>query len=155
MSNERIIIAEDNCVMLDVMRYVLSGAGFEVLAAEDGSEALSLLEAHSADLLITDCQMPGISGLHLCRKIRENPRFHDLPVIFCSAKGFEIPRQTLHQLRVAEIICKPFSPSDLVRHVHRVLDSKQPLATARQCEAGQQLTELRAEEGYRDFPVTI
>ena len=101
MSGQRIIIAEDNLVMQDVMRYVLTAAGFQVTTAEEGTVALDLLEQHSADLLVTDCQMPGLSGIELCRAIRRHPRFSDLPIVFCSAKGFEIPRETLQELGIS------------------------------------------------------
>lgn len=148
MSGQRIIIAEDNLVMQDVMRYVLTAAGFQVTTAEEGTVALDLLEQHSADLLVTDCQMPGLSGIELCRAIRRHPRFSDLPIVFCSAKGFEIPRETLQELGISDIIGKPFSPRDLVRQVDSALNQ---VAVQGQDVAGS----LIEQPNHRDLSVTI
>lgn len=114
MMRLQVVVAEDNRVLQDVMRFNLIRSGFDVRTATDGAAALALLEESPADLLITDCQMPGMSGLELCRRVRNHARFRDLPILFCTAKGLEIGQETLDDLRLPVILCKPFSPSSMI-----------------------------------------
>ncbi|MCA9057950.1 MAG: response regulator, partial [Planctomycetaceae bacterium] len=71
----RILVAEDNRILLDVLRFNLVRAGYEVLTAMNGLEALTVLREHQPiDLLITDCQMPGLSGVEVCTQVRQDPQ---------------------------------------------------------------------------------
>lgn len=110
----RVIIAEDNRVLLDVIRFNFVRAGFDVRTATEGSQVLRMLDERSADLVVTDCQMPGMSGLELCATIRSHAIYSNLPILFCTAKGLEIEQQTLDALRLPAVLCKPFSPRILV-----------------------------------------
>lgn len=123
----RVIVAEDNRVLQDVIRFNLVRAGFEVRTAIEGSQVLQMLEEQPADLLVTDCQMPGMSGLELCAKIRNHAVFSNLPILFCSAKGLEIEQSTLDELRLPAILCKPFSPRVLVNKVTELIVSVREL----------------------------
>jgi two-component system sensor histidine kinase EvgS len=91
----RVIVAEDNRVLQDVIRFNLARAGFEVRTAVEGTQALRLLEEQPADVLVTDCQMPGMSGLELCAAVRSHAIYSNLPILFCSAKGLEIEPKRL------------------------------------------------------------
>ena len=122
MTTKHVVVAEDNRVLQDVIRFNLKRAGFEVHTAIEGAAALQLIEQYPIDILITDCQMPGMSGLDLCRRIRADERLHDMPILFCTAKGFEITPTILDELQLPEIICKPFSPRDLIARVQQLLD---------------------------------
>ena len=119
----RVIIAEDNRVLLDVIRFNFVRAGFDVRTATEGSQVLRMLDEHNADLLVTDCQMPGMSGLELCARIRSHAVHSNLPILFCTAKGLEIEQQTLNELRLPAVLCKPFSPRILVE---RAIEMVQP-----------------------------
>ncbi|MEZ6039877.1 MAG: response regulator [Planctomycetaceae bacterium] len=121
MTCKHVVIAEDNCVLLDVIRFNLSRAGYQVTAAQNGNEAWNVIQSQGADLLITDCQMPELSGLELCEKIRSDKSLCNLPILFCTAKGFEISQSVLNELRLPQIICKPFSPRELVMRVDELL----------------------------------
>lgn len=123
MTAYKVIIAEDNRVLLDVIRFNFLRAGFDVRTATEGGQVLRMLEENSADLLVTDCQMPGMSGLELCAKIRSHVVYTNLPILFCTAKGLEIEQQTLDQLRLPAVLCKPFSPRVLVE---RAIEMVQP-----------------------------
>lgn len=124
MKPYRVIVAEDNRVLQDVIRFNLARAGFEVRTAVEGMQALRLLEEQPADVLVTDCQMPGMSGLELCAAIRGHAIYRDLPILFCSAKGLEIETETLEKLRLPEVMCKPFSPRSLVEKVQALAASR-------------------------------
>ena len=121
MFKSQVIVAEDNRILQDVMRFNLIRAGFEVRAVTDGAAALLQLEQQPADLLITDCQMPGMSGIELCRRIRAHAIFCDLPILFCTAKGLEIGQETLDDLRLPVVLCKPFSPSAMIEKARMLL----------------------------------
>jgi DNA-binding response OmpR family regulator len=124
----KVLIAEDNRVLSDVMRFNLEKAGFACTVAPKGSTAMQLAGSERFDLLITDYQMPEANGEELCRHVRDALQLHDLPIIMCSAKGLELDTQRLReQLGVSRVIFKPFSmreivsmASELVGHVSNV-----------------------------------
>ena len=120
---KRILIAEDNQVMADVVRFNLERSGYEVTIAATGEEAWEILQDDQFDLLITDFQMPYMNGDELCRRIKEGENHSHMPVIMCSAKGFELDQNQLYQeLNVVELIFKPFSPTQLKKIVAEVLE---------------------------------
>lgn len=121
MTARRIIVAEDNRILQDVIRFNLARAGFQVLTADDGRQVLEILRTHEVDLLVTDCQMPGLSGLELVRALRRDPQWCDLPVLFCTAKGFEIESSVLEELKLPDLVCKPFSPAELIGRISVML----------------------------------
>jgi DNA-binding response OmpR family regulator len=100
-----------------------SKAGFRVTSDGDGQAAWESIQRERPQLLITDLQMPGMDGLELIRRIRANPELHDLPVILLTAKGLEFDNDELRErFGVSEIVCKPFSPRELVERVRTLLN---------------------------------
>lgn len=121
-SRKRILVAEDNVAMLSVIRFTLEKAAFEVTTAPSGQAAWDLLERHDFDLLVSDFQMPGITGGELCQRIRQHPRLAPMPVILLTAKGLELDATRYRdQLSVVAIMAKPFSPRELTRTVQDCL----------------------------------
>lgn len=117
----RVLVAEDNAVLSDVLQFNLIHAGFDVRVAADGQEAVALLESSPVDLLITDFQMPLMNGEALCRYVREQPHLRYLPIIVCSAKGMEMDKERLSdELQVARLVYKPFSMRDIVASVREL-----------------------------------
>lgn len=119
----QIIVAEDNRVLQDVIRFNLTRAGYSVRTATEGREVLRMISEAPADLLVTDCQMPGMSGLELVATIRSMANLKDLPILFCTAKGLEIDQRILDELRLPVLLCKPFSPRDLVEKCRQLLET--------------------------------
>jgi len=118
----RILVAEDNKVLGDVLRFNLEPSGFEVTLARSGDAAAKLLSDGTYDLLITDVEIPGMSGVDLCRFVRDELGNSDLPIAICSARGLELDDQALKaKYAVAEIVFKPFSVRDLVALASRLL----------------------------------
>lgn len=114
----RILLAEDNPAMANVMRFNLERAGAEVSIAQHGKEAIELLEAIEFDLLVSDLQMPQMGGDELCRYVRQQPAMEGLPIILCSAKGLESSTTTLMDTcRIQKVFYKPFSPQELVSYI--------------------------------------
>jgi len=118
----RILICDDEPYLALALALKFKGAGFEVATARDGLEAWESLQRQAADLLITDCTMPRMDGLELCRRIRACPRLRDLPIFMLSARNFELNGSTLvNELGLLRCLGKPFSPGELLRLVEQAL----------------------------------
>ncbi|QDU36172.1 Alkaline phosphatase synthesis transcriptional regulatory protein PhoP [Maioricimonas rarisocia] len=114
----RILVCDDEPHITRIIEYRLRRAGYEIEAASDGLAGWEALQRNPPALLITDCQMPRMNGLELCRTIRSDDRFEKLPIILLTAKGYELSSQMLHrELHVAAVMSKPFSPRELTRLV--------------------------------------
>ena len=114
-SPKRILVAEDNPAMSNVICFNLRRAGFEVCPAPDGAEAARRIDEEHFDLVFTDLQMPGLSGEELCQHIRQKAQLRDLPIVICSAKGLEIDTaRLLVDYNLSKVMFKPFSPMELV-----------------------------------------
>lgn len=126
---KNVLVADDNRVMVDVLRFNLDQVGLDTTIARNGREAWNVLQRGGIDLLITDYQMPLMNGEELCRNIRHDERLAGLPIILLSAKGFELDiERTQAELGLRAILFKPFSPQQLVELVMTCLEP-QPEAT--------------------------
>lgn len=124
MSAGKVVIADDEPHIRHVLALKLTKGGLEVLTAEDGGEALDLCRGESPDLLITDYQMPVLSGAELCRKLRESPDTRDLPVIMLTARGFDLAPLQTEDLGITLLMSKPFSPAEMLDKVRETLDCR-------------------------------
>ena len=86
----QVLIAEDDSVLADVLQFNLQRAGFAVTTVESGDAAVEQLRTGTFDLLISDFQMPGLTGEQVCQVAREELKLTDLPILLCTAKGLEI-----------------------------------------------------------------
>jgi len=113
-----VLVAEDDRVMSDVIRFNLERNGYQVVVARDGLEAWGQLQTRHFDILVSDYQMPGMSGEELCRELRTTYPDRHLPVIFLSARGLELDASRLRdELQIDMLMFKPFSPRELVAAV--------------------------------------
>jgi len=116
-------VAEDDRVMSDVIRFNLERRGYQVVVARDGLEAWGQLQARHFDILVSDYQMPGMSGEELCRALRTTYPDRHLPVIFLSARGLELDASGLkNELQIDMLMFKPFSPRELLNAVAECLN---------------------------------
>lgn len=113
----KILIAEDESITLATMQFRLKKDGHEVLIANNGQEALTLLQNHSPDLVITDIMMPFASGLEVLSFVKNQPK--PVPVIVLSAMGQENVVVEAFNLGADDYITKPFSPNELALRVRR------------------------------------
>jgi two-component system, OmpR family, response regulator len=114
----RILIADDEANIRDVVQYALERDGYQVETAADGQTALSRIEAGGIDLVVLDVLMPELDGLNLCRKLRERG---DIPIIFLSSRTEEADRILGLELGGDDYVTKPFSPRELSTRVKAVL----------------------------------
>lgn len=116
----RVLIADDDTVIRDVVRRYLERDGLHVTVADDGTEALRLLGAERIDLAVLDVMMPGHDGLTLCRTLR-NAAGYPIPVILLTALGEEEDRIAGLEAGADDYVTKPFSPRELALRVRSVL----------------------------------
>ena len=115
---EKILIADDEQLMRQLVADFLRPEGYEVLEAADGKEALELYKKEQPDLVLLDVMMPGYDGWTVCREIR---RESAVPIMMITAKGEEIDQLFAYDLGVDEYITKPFSPKILVAKIKALL----------------------------------
>jgi DNA-binding response OmpR family regulator len=116
----RVLIADDDTVVRDVVRRYLERDGLDVFVARDGNEALRLLNSERIDVAVLDVMMPGRNGLTLCRMLRERSGYA-LPVIMLTALGEEADRIAGLEAGADDYLTKPFSPRELALRVRSVL----------------------------------
>lgn len=119
--SKKILVADDEAHILHVVSMKLRNAGFEVITAVDGEEALELCTAEMPDLLITDFQMPYLSGLDLCKRLRLQPATRDIPAMMLTARGFDIEPQEMAEAGISAVLAKPFSPREVLAKVNEFL----------------------------------
>jgi len=115
--SKRIVVADDEAHILHVVSMKLRNAGYEVLTAEDGEEALELCLADPPDMLITDYQMPYMTGVELCKALRQSESTKDIPAMMLTARGFDIEPVEMIESGIAAVLAKPFSPREVLSRV--------------------------------------
>lgn len=120
--SRKILVADDESHILHVVSLKLRNAGFEVVTARDGQEALDLAHSEMPDLLITDYHMPQLSGLELCQRLKKDPQTSAIPAIMLSARGYHLEPHDTEQSGILRMISKPFSPRQLLATVNEVLN---------------------------------
>jgi putative two-component system response regulator len=120
---KRILVVDDDEHIRNLEKNILEQKGFEVTAAGSGNDALKLLQADSYDLVLLDVMMPEVDGFAVCRKIKEDPRLKDLPVIFLTAKGGGEALAEGFESGAIMYINKPFTANKLLTIVNTMLES--------------------------------
>ena len=118
---KKILVVDDEVHILHVVSLKLRNAGYEVLTAQDGQEALELAQIERPDLLITDYQMPHLTGLELCQRLKHAPTTRDLPAIMLTARGFSLDDQAVEATGIKVCLTKPFSPREVLNIVNDLL----------------------------------
>jgi two-component system alkaline phosphatase synthesis response regulator PhoP len=118
---KKILVVDDESHILHVLSMKLQNAGFEVVTAMDGDEARELCLAEPPDLLITDYQMPLLSGLELCRELRKHEHTRQIPAIMLTARGFSLEPEEMEQAGIRAVMAKPFSPREILEKVHQLV----------------------------------
>jgi DNA-binding response OmpR family regulator len=125
----KILVAEDDKQIADMIAFKLTNGGHQVIRAEDGEQAVNLAALESPDLILLDAMMPGLNGFEVLRRLKGDPGLRSVPVIMVTAKGHE--RDVLSGLRggAVDYMVKPFSLKELSARVDLAL-RKDPPATA-------------------------
>lgn len=121
MVSDTILVVDDEPDIMDIVQYNLERAGFSVLTAADGAEALQHAREAKPALIVLDLMLPGIEGTDVCRILKQDERTRSIPIIMLTAKGEEIDRVVGLELGADDYIVKPFSPREFVLRVKAVL----------------------------------
>ena len=117
----KILIAEDENDIRELIRLTLTFHGFDVTLARDGQEAVELAPSDSFDLIMMDVRMPRKTGYEACREIKKLDAFKEVPVIFLTARGQETEMQEGLDAGATAYVLKPFAPDDLIKKISEVL----------------------------------
>ena len=121
MAERKVLVADDEIHIVHVVAIKLRNNGFEVISAANGAEAFELACEEKPDIIVTDFQMPVMTGLQLVEKLRQCKQTKDIPVIMLTARGFAVEDGQKEDLQISELLSKPFSPKELLRSIEDIL----------------------------------
>ena len=118
MPVKRIMIIDDEPDIVELLAFILSTKGYEVLKARDGREALNRLKSEIPDLIFLDLEMPQMGGYEVCYRIKNDPRFQKVPVIILTACSLsDEENERLEKMNVDGYVLKPFAFEDIMAHL--------------------------------------
>ncbi len=122
--NEKILIVEDDKNISELIKYNLEKAGFTTISAISGESALDILQTQTINLILLDIMLPEIDGFEICRRIKQDHKLANIPIIILTAKSEEIDKIVGFELGVDDYVIKPFSPRELSLRIKAVLKRK-------------------------------
>jgi two-component system phosphate regulon response regulator PhoB len=126
----RILVVEDEADIRQILAYNLGQAGYEILVADRGEQALALARENRPDLVLLDLMLPDMSGLDVCRNFKSESSLRDIPVIMLTARSEEIDRVVGFELGADDYVVKPFSVRELGLRIQAVLRRSRGQAAA-------------------------
>jgi two-component system phosphate regulon response regulator PhoB len=153
----KILVVDDEPDARELIEVNLKGAGFEVLTASDGRQALEKARATLPALVLLDVMLPEVDGLEVCKKLRRDSKTAFIPIIMLTARAAEIDRVVGLELGADDYITKPFSPRELILRVRNLLKRQSaPLEPAQQIRfAGLVIDRPRHRVTYNDKPLDL
>lgn len=118
--SKRVLAVDDSKTMRDMVTFTLKSAGFEVIEAEDGKDALNKLGSDTVDLVITDLNMPNMNGFELIRSLRAQNNHRLTPILMLTTEGDDGKKQEGKNAGATGWIIKPFNPEKLIQVVNKV-----------------------------------
>jgi two-component system phosphate regulon response regulator PhoB len=143
----RILVVEDEPDIREILGYNLGQAGYEVLAAGCGEGALASLRESRPDLVLLDLMLPDVSGVEVCRHLKRDPSWCQIPVIMLTARSDEIDRVVGFEMGAEDYVVKPFSVRELILRVGAVLRRSCNLPAPTQPESEISFGRLRINQG--------
>lgn len=118
MAKQKILIADDEAQIREILRIYFDKEGFEVIEAEDGAAAILKVQSEKPDILLLDIMMPVLDGIEVCKQVR---KLSDLPIIMVTAKDDDDDRIAGLEIGADDYITKPFNSREVVARVKAVL----------------------------------
>src|SRR4028119_27063 len=147
MSAQVLLVDDEPGVRVSVKEYLQEVGGFTVQVASNADDGWQMLQQNTPDLVISDIMMPQVDGYQFLKKLRDDPRFKSLPVVFLTARGMTSDRILGYQAGVDAYLAKPFDPDELVAIVENLLERRSPNsgeASSTELERiAQQIAEIR------------
>jgi len=124
MASQKVLSVDDEEDIPELLKFNFSREGYQVLCAESGEQALRLVRSENPDLIVLDLMLPGIDGLEVTRRLKNDPNTKNISIVMLTAKGEKADIVTGLELGADDYITKPFSPRILVARVRAVLRRK-------------------------------
>ena len=124
MAEKKVLVVDDEIHIVHVVAIKLRNNGYEVMTAGDGAEAFKIACEEKPDIIVTDFQMPVMSGLELVEKLRGSEETREIPVIMLTARSFAIEDRQKEDLQISQCLSKPFSPKELLENIEDILYHK-------------------------------
>ena len=118
---QSILAVDDSASMRKMVSFTLTGAGFHVVEAVDGQDALEKAQNHAIDLVLTDQNMPRLDGLGLTKKLREHPKFKTTPILILTTESSDKMKAQGRAAGATGWLVKPFDPQKLIEVVKKVI----------------------------------
>jgi len=150
----KILVVDDEAVLVETIAYNLEQAGYQVMTAGDGVSALEAAHSESPDLIILDIMLPGMDGLEICRQLRREDATATVPIIMLTAKGEEIDKVVGLEVGADDYVTKPFGRRELLARVRALLrraDYPVPISEERQAQGESGAQETRAAQRDREL----
>ncbi len=128
----KILVIDDEPDAVELVEFNQKQAGFEVITAADGAEALRQGRSHLPDLVVLDLMLPEIDGLEVCKLLRHDPTTAAIPIVMVTAKAAEVDRILGLELGADDYVTKPFSPRELVLRIKKILERGRPAAAKKE-----------------------
>jgi len=125
MTDKRVLVVDDEIHIVHVVAIKLRNNGYEVISANNGAEAFELACRDKPDIIVTDFQMPVMTGMELVEKLRQHGETKDIPIIMLTARSFAISKEQQEQLKISNCLSKPFSPRELLGNIEDILYQKE------------------------------
>jgi two-component system alkaline phosphatase synthesis response regulator PhoP len=119
----KILVAEDEPDIRELLAFTLKYGGFDVVTAANGLEAVEQAKDSKPDMILLDVRMPRMTGYEACKVLKEKPETAGIPIVFLSAKGQEAEVDRGIEAGAIDYILKPFAPDTLITHIKKLLDS--------------------------------
>lgn len=134
MSTPLILLADDEPHITHIIAHKLKRAGMEVIVVEDGEMALKEAILHKPDAIITDLQMPYLSGIELAQQLSQTSECANIPIILLTARGYAVESEIEKLPSIRRLLSKPFSAKDLLGYINELLEEgKDSTGSLRKC----------------------
>jgi two-component system alkaline phosphatase synthesis response regulator PhoP len=127
MSDKKVLVVDDEIHIVQVVAIKLRNNGFDVFTAENGELALEIAKQEKPDVIITDFQMPVMTGLELVENLRKDTETEHIPVIMLTARGFAVEEDKRKELKISNCLSKPFSPREVLQTIEEVIGQTTPI----------------------------
>lgn len=146
----RILLVEDEAAQREVLVYNLEAEGFYVISADNGEDALMLVDEEAPDLIVLDWMMPNLSGIEVCRRLKLRTETRKIPVIMLSARSEEVDRVRGLETGADDYVVKPYSLVELMARVRTQLRRTRPAAVGQRLEFDDIVLDAETHRVMRD-----
>ena len=146
----RVLLVEDEAAQREVLVYNLEAEGFYVISADNGEDALMLVDEEAPDLIVLDWMMPNLSGIEVCRRLKLRTETRKIPVIMLSARSEEVDRVRGLETGADDYVVKPYSLVELMARVRTQLRRTRPAAVGQRLEFDDIVLDAETHRVMRD-----